>query len=129
MIMKNISDYANYCTEEQTKRAFELGAFLREVFYSVQSPETAKQYHLIIINDKMYEIPTTEQMIGWLGDKRIQVSIIYSYRVSPLRWNYDLDNDNIILFEHNSVGYSSCKEATLAAIDASLDYLENKKIV
>lgn len=111
--------YKIHCTPEQTKKALELYA-----------PIEAQQYiggqlceNWFADKDKCYKIPTAEEMIGWLEDQGIQISIIFNYQVNPKRWNYDLDNNKIILFEHNSIGYSTCKEATLAAINAALNFL------
>lgn len=113
-----MNKYTLYCTHEQTKKALGLGAPIERDGYE------DRPYVYI---DGAYLIPTAEQMIGWLEEKGIQISIMFCYKVSSLRWNYDLDNTNIILFEHNSIGYPSRKEAVLAAIDASLEHLTNNK--
>ncbi|MCQ2257866.1 MAG: hypothetical protein MJZ41_07735 [Bacteroidaceae bacterium] len=134
--MKTISDYTTYCTPEQTKKALEFGAPIEanKDYSNGNLPETLCIYGDIINKDvygigecTILHIPTTCQMIGWLEEQGIQISIMFCYQVSSLRWNYDLDNNNMILFEHNSIGYPTRKEATLAAIDAALEYLTNNK--
>lgn len=114
--------YICYCTEEQTKMALELGAPLREVFYDVQSPEIAKQYNLLIIDFKLYCIPTAEQMIGWLEEQEeISVDILYVFGWTFNIWYFTL------LHVHSGNVYDTRKEATLAAIDDALKYLTNQK--
>lgn len=78
--------------------------------------------HVWIHND-LYYTPTAEQMIGWLNDKGLLVSIgrncgDYCWQV----WERSLIVD---MSETETI--STIKEATLAAIDAALEYLENLK--
>lgn len=113
--------YIIYCSEEQTRKALQLGAPIE-----IDSHSHGRPY--IQNGTSFYLCPTSEQMIGWLEEQGIQVSIMFSYQVSPKKWNYDLDNNNLILFEHNSMSYTTRKEATLAAIDAALGYLEHIKV-
>lgn len=128
--MKTMDEYTIYCTEEQTRKALELGA--KYHFFKVGEGRPSP-YLVSRENKGYYAIPTAEQMIGWLEDKGIHVEIEYSL----LFEHYDI----CILNEDESVkqrtmfndyfglpSFSSRKEATLAAIDAALDYLiENKK--
>lgn len=116
-----MNNYTIYCTEEQTKKAFvELDAPLKQVFYNVHFDETLKEYHLIRIGCKLYEIPTAEQMIGWLQDQGIGISI----KEGLDRWFYLItDNKNDI----EQWERPTRKETTLAAIDAALEYLMNNK--
>ena len=79
--------YTIYCTEEQTKKALELGAPLNCCYHNDDFQNTIKIGSLHYV-----EIPTAEQMLGWLEDN-----------------------------------YESRKEATLAAIDAALEYLINNR--
>lgn len=131
--MKTISDYTIYCTPEQTRKAIELGAPIRNFITeeeSIKLVNTAKsenrideyekelnKFHQTIIRDKVYCIPTTEQMIGWIEDMStdIQVEI---YMCSNRQWVWKLDAKC-----RNIIYYSSRKEATIAAIYAALEYL------
>ena len=129
-----ISDYTIYCTEEQIKKAFvELDAPLKQVFYNVQFDETLKEYHLIRIGCKLYEIPIAEQMIGWLEEQDI-IREVNVYRSANYEgWYYSISGANKQYISINghaiaSIGkHDSRKEATLAAIDAALDYLKSMK--
>ena len=65
--MKTISDYTIHCTEEQTKRAYKLGAPINKVFealaeHSVYIEENGKVFYL--------EIPTTRQIRRWLDEEK-----------------------------------------------------------
>lgn len=97
--------YTIYCTREQTKKAFELGAPID---------------HWGHISNLI--APTAEQMIGWLDEKGITIEMakceIYWFARA-----YSDENTNF-----NKGRFNSRKEAMFAAIDAALDYLmENKK--
>lgn len=75
-------------------------------------------------SNNLYEIPTTEQMIGWLEK---QISFIDVIRQENDTWLYIVypethSNKNITV-----KGFSSRKEATLAAIDTALEHLTNNK--
>lgn len=121
-----MNEYAIYCTEVQTKKALELGA-----------PIEAQEYCPIggLDNDWFakgrycFHIPTAEEMIGWLEKQGVNCFI--------LRDMYDDDayniqiNEKLITTGHPQynypIPYDSRKEATLAAIDAALEFLSNKK--
>lgn len=99
-----------YCTEDQARKAIELGAPIeyKEV--------TDFEGHLL--DYEIIDIPTAEEMIGWLEEqeniKEVCVCIIDS-------WEYIISNRDkkpLLGFDYNSR-----KEATLAAIDATLNYL------
>lgn len=114
--------FANYCTEEQTKKAFELDAPL----IKCDSRDKRMMYcdHLCYprIADYPYVIPTTEEMVGWLEDQGLHISIIYNdctYKPEVR----DMHDGFINKDEH----LSSHKNATLAAIDAALEYLSKNK--
>lgn len=96
--------YTVYCTTEQTKKALKLGAPIAT-------------HWSIMTNDWIYDNPLTEQMIWWLEERNMFCEIRhYEY------------------FHHSYVNgkylghFSSRKEATLAAIDAALDYLSNNNL-
>lgn len=122
-----MNQYTIYCTEAQTKKALGLGAPIEQVFYSVQFDETIKEYHLIKIECKLYEIPTAEQMIGWLEEQEdIDRISIDKPTGTTGTWDYEV----FIIGEFHRYccgGFKTRKEATLAAIDAALEYLTNKK--
>lgn len=104
--METFSDYTILCTQEQTIKAIELGAPIEGIF-----------------------IPTAEQMIGWLEEKGLIFNIV---KVTGLFNKASWYGFKIIsrrgYTEYNVVQHHSRPEATLAAIDAALDYLiENKK--
>lgn len=110
-----------YCTEGQTKKALELGALLDIFFDSEVLPETAKEYNLYVYKHKTYDIPTAEQMIGWLEEQE-GIYDIHLLRTADGEWKYDVTTKCV----SNNPMYGRCrsrKEAMLAAIDAALDYL------
>lgn len=113
--METFSDYTIHCTPEQAKKALELGA---QIVYI----NTFVQHSTIeTLTDKGYAvIPTAEQMIGWLDTKKVHVDVCYE---SDDRYYYVLNYLDTI-----SDFYSTRPEATLAGIDAALNYLiKNKK--
>lgn len=114
--------YILFCTPEQTKKALELGAPIEQVFYNVVTKEALKRYNLVFIAGKEYKIPTAEQIIGWL-EEQLNVREIFIRRCG--NWRYEIYIDPHYHLEEN--GFASRKEATLAAIDAALEYLTNNK--
>ena len=131
--MRSISDYTIYCTKEQTKKALELGAPIEKK--EIQLCDNARFFFWY--KGVYYNYTTAEQLIGWLEDQEpIKEIAIYRYeRLARRYWCYDIfDKKGYSLltdeecFPNHGEGYSSRKEATLAAIDAALDYLiKNKK--
>lgn len=107
--------YKIRCTEAQTKKALELGAPIK--FTEWNDDNSA----YVGLKGEIYAIiPTAEQMIGWLEEQNIFVNFAHT------SFGYDSwikrRSDNKLLSK--SLGFvSSRKEATLAAIDAALDYL------
>lgn len=100
--------YTIYCTEEQTKKALELGAPIEKICYALNEHWQDKT-------------PTAEQMIGWLEEQGITVEMVKC----ETHWfarTYSDENTNF-----NKGRFFSRKEATLAAIDAALDYLSKLK--
>lgn len=129
--------YKIFCTESQTKKAFELGAPLSNFITEEESrklitiakskneikeyEEELNKYHQTIIGDRVYYIPTAEQMIYWLEEQGITIDNVKCYTGWCAR-AYTDDDVNL-----NKGRFFSRKEATLAAIDAALDYLIDKK--
>lgn len=112
-----MNKYTIYCTEEQTKKAFELGAPIEIL------PNYTEYIGLPLIkckddNERPYIPPTAEQMILWLEEQGI-----HDIRLVHLKdaWMFYIFLDgNMLPYEYN---YPSRKEVTMAAIDAALEYL------
>ena len=112
-----MNKYTIYCTEEQTRKALELGAPIEKHY---KGTDGLTRYYEDVI-------PTAEEMIGWIEEQGILVDTSaaflhtntpsYLYRIG-FRFN-DYVSD--------VVDYPSRKEATLAAIDAALEYLSRNK--
>lgn len=125
--------YTFYCSEEQTRNALELGAPIREVFYDVQSPEIAKQYNLLIIDSKLYCIPTSEQMINWLTEQEILLCINPTNSSSNFYWIRGVKMGEKYRWESHfeinkcKTTFNTRQKATLDAIDKALEYLSNNK--
>lgn len=127
MKRKTMSGYACYCTEEQTEKAFKLGAPIEtQGFIPIKGWELKIDW--FAQEDKCYHIPTTEQMIGWL-EEQIDIAEIDISRCSFVSkfWAFGIYNEQKGLIAENIKDLSSRKEATLAAIDAALEYLINNK--
>lgn len=120
--------YNIYCTEAQTKKAFELGAPI------IILPNYAEFKGFPFVrcqngNEYPCQIPTAEQMLGCLEEQYLSVDVFMCKSVFPegIVWCMHISDENkheTILLTHND---NSRKEATLAAIDAALDYLSKNK--
>ena len=119
--MKTISDYTIYCTEEQTKKALELGVPL----FRLYGTGCSDYIDMIIISEtEAYTIPTAEQLIGWLEEQDIFINVNH-ISAGYGSWLKTISKNEYI---SENLGYTkSRKEATLAAIDAALDYLSKNK--
>ena len=119
--------YTIYCTPEQTKNAFYLGAPLTEIPFRTEiKPDTCNKYGFIYLNNTYFVIPTAEQMIGWLRkEKKLFVEPYLNgeccYSFSPIVSTKE-DGEIIHLEAEDDPD-----KATLAAIDAALEYLERLK--
>ena len=107
--------YAIYCTAEQTKKALELGAPIHALY--------------IEGNHELweYKIPTAEQMVGWMEEQELidSIEITKSTIVNEQgEWQYSVW-DKEEQWDCGAHGFNSRKEATLAAIDATLNDLSN----
>lgn len=108
-----INRYTLFCTEAQTRKALELGAPL---FKYTSIPNFAEVIE--ISTSEYYEIPTAEQLIGWLEE---QEGVDFSLKKYEYYYHSYINEKYIGNFKTR-------KEATLAAIDAALEYLtKNKK--
>lgn len=128
--------YTIYCTEEQARKAFELGApisvnkytDIREARKAIREFENNNIQYALIDNFqqpgeywcKLMPLPTAEQMIGWLEEKGLCISIEYN---TTNRYAVSLEG----LFGYIPLGIDSRKEATIAAIDAALDYMTKER--
>lgn len=111
--------YIIYCTEEQVKKAIELGApMLTKTFIS--------SFGKIETN-----LTTAEQMLGWLEEQGVLMQIEpingmhYYWLLSTKELTEEPDRYSWVT-QYVTPNYEeipSRKEATLAAIDAALDYL------
>ena len=101
-----------YCTEEQTKKALELGAPIKYVLIGPIGKDTKK-----------YLEPTAEQMIGWMEEQKSFSNICVRKTMGGNHSSACYCNGETLL---NKV-FSSRKEATIAAIDAALEYLKSTK--
>ena len=102
-LLLKLDDFTIYCTNEQTKKAFELGApILKEEHFS---PVCWKSE---LIN------PTAEQMIGWLESKG------FYFRLNTNGCSVEIDYSCIL-----EIVNTPRKKATLQAIDTALDYYIN----
>lgn len=112
--------YTIYCTTEQTKSALKLGApILADTRETIMSGLNGLPFDV----DRVV-IPTTDQMIGWLEEQETITAINIDYYVTGNTWAC------WIKFKEGSLNkqdFISRREATLAAIDAALEYLENNK--
>lgn len=121
--------YTIYCTELQTKKALKLGApiILESEYYNptendikLDNPIPCESY----TGGYHYaKCPTSEQMIGWLVEQRLCIDAEWSWYERVTMWVWDNTKKERV-YTSNS---NSLKEATLAAIDAALDYLINNK--
>lgn len=119
--MKRISDYTIYCTKEQIKKALELSIPIETCGYYYK-----QQIGCNTISDiDLHIIPTAEQIIGYLETLR-EISEFDIAKWDEKSWAYKVHlKDKPALIGKDL--FSSRPEATLAAIDAALDYLINNK--
>lgn len=130
--MKTIQDYSIYCTEEQTKKALELGA---PISNAVGMADIVKEKYFGDGKGNFIILPTAEQMISWLEEQGILVDInpINGLHFYWMLRTKELDEGSgRYMWEcqyttpERDLEYDSRKKATLAAIDAALDYLSKK---
>lgn len=118
--------YTIHCTEEQTKKALELGAPIYHRENAYISNSTPHFYIGEFGNYQkgfiLYFIPSAEEMIGWLEDNGLLISITALNTPDNPIYNYSINR-----CEESWNTFSSRKEATIAAIDAALEYLENNE--
>lgn len=118
--------YTIPCTEEQTKKALELGAPLYRLYGTGFSDYSDYIDMLIISDTETYAIPTAEEMVGWLEKQKIFVYIEPCFDIS-CSWHIASKGYNKYGYVSDTKVCKTRKEATLAAIDAALEYLLNNK--
>lgn len=110
--------YTIYCTEEQTRKALELGAPIKTISYD---PPVPPPTGWVIYKNNCCKPPTAEQMIGWLEGRYIDCFV---GKQLNQRFVATVCIHEELIY---SKQYPSRQEATLAAIDAALDYLSKNK--
>lgn len=110
--MKTISDFSIYCTEEQTRKAILLGA---PIEYAIEGSTVVKG-RSFIDSGEIAIIPTAEQLVGWL-----EVQGFYFYIFDDFHWTAEVIYGNNWYSHEEEL--DSRKEATMAAINAALEYL------
>lgn len=108
--------YSIPCTEEQAKKALELGAPIIKIDTRDKRLIYGSSMCYPVIADYHYAIPTAEQMVCWLEEQGFYFRLDTSGCSVEIDFNCIIEKINI-----------PRKEATLTAIDAALDYLSNNK--
>lgn len=123
-----MDEYTIFCTEAQTKKALELGAPIPN--HKLDNHYAENLPKLWFYKDgNCYQKTTAEQLIGWLEEQKDIGEILVSKDWDEdelYTWTFDFYNGE---YDHIGQGgsYNSRKEATLAAIDAALEYLTTNK--
>lgn len=118
-------EYTIYCSEEQKKKALKLGAPIETYEPIVIQSRAGGSFTTPTI-----EHVTAEQMIGWLEDH----DEIFEIQVDRASYESRTNNWSFVIYVKQDCDvinapkvYFDRKEATLAAIDAALDYLKEHK--
>lgn len=125
--MKTISEYTIYCTPDQTRKSLELGAPL---FKYTSIPNFAEVIEVAYC--EYYEIPTAEEMIGWLEEQGVLIQIepingMHYYWLLSTKECTEKPDKYSWVTQYVTPNYKeipSRKEATIAAIDAALEHLK-----
>lgn len=102
--------YTIYCTEEQIKKALELGVPI-QVVNSILS----NSIKTVLVSNGFAIIPTAEQMIGFLRSKGMK---FYFNDITTL-WQ--------IVYNTKIIGQGCSDNKELATIDSALEYLSKNK--
>lgn len=137
MEKKMMSDYTLFCTEEQTRKALELGAPIISYHNACTTDDIP---HFTIAegngNCTLYIIPTAEQMCGWLEEQGMFIEVDSHRPDRILDWRksiytFSVVDKFMVICKHGGYNetthFPSRKEVILAAIDAALDYLKTKE--
>lgn len=126
LYIKSMNKHTIYCTEEQTRKALELGAPIDIQYNKIDCqqivPILSIKKESVLYN---YFIPTAEEMLGWLAEKKIEIDIIKGNDSYGFNLYFGQK------FTKSLIVYNTRKEVILAAIDAALDYLitQNNKTI
>lgn len=122
-----MNTFTIFCTEAQTRRALELGAPINiRCSYNGYYPLPFIR-EIIVEPHHFAEVPTAEQMLGWLKTKGFAFGITnYNDGFNDhVFWRVANNQDKRWYISDDKL--KDPKEAVLAAIDAALNYLKNKK--
>lgn len=121
-----MNTYTIYCTNEQTKKALELGAPIvqyKAVYISENTP------HCVEYKDDVRVIttyPTAEQIICWLEEQGIFIHLNYIATYGYSSWLTSIQDGKHL---SENLGYvDTHKKAILNAIDFALNYLYSQNI-
>lgn len=128
-----MNEFTIYCTGEQTKKAFRLGAPIEPLPHSFSLlPKDLEKYKFVDITNAYLKIPTAEQMIGWLEDMEIIVMFIPTMKddKSGYTWVAHVchNEEELTWIDSKDLSNLSHKEAILTAIDKALEFLSNDLI-
>lgn len=119
-----MNKYTIYCTESQTKKALELDApITKERIGKCITEGLVRLGNNHNESDIDYLLPTVEQMIGWLEEQEEFSNICIRKTMGGNYSGACYCNGETLLHQT----FSSRKEATLAAIDVALEYLNKNK--
>lgn len=116
--------YEIRCTESQTRKALELGAPIDNITHYASYGKNYISGNNIYDNGVCYFIPTAEKMIGWLEEQGFKFNIYEKFGNS---WYYYVGHRTYREPIQEFDNLKSRQEATLAAIDAALEYLMSNK--
>lgn len=105
--------YTIYCTEEQTRKALELGAPILADTHEIKFTDL----NGVPFDVDRIVIPTAEEMIGWLNEQGIATDVVFIPETKTYK----------AYCKYKCYISTNRKEATLAAIDKALEYLTNNK--
>lgn len=117
-----MEEFTICCTEEQTRKALELGAPLNSCYHNDDFQNTIKIGSLHYV-----EIPTVGQMMGWLRTQGFAFNIAeYNDHFNDhVFWRVANNQDKKWYRSDDTL--KDPKDAVLAAIDAALEYLSKNK--
>lgn len=126
--MKSMEDYTIYCTEEQTRLAWLLGAPFKDCCGNELPGHKYICTTPLLSHTEVIEVPTTQQMIEWL---RKEKSILIEIRKMDYEYDYIIEYIEYGFWEntewHTYTRPYECAERD--AIDEALNILidESKK--
>lgn len=103
--------YTNYCSKEQTIRAYKLGAPI--------------ELRIGLFKENRLINPTTQQMMNWMEKEHKINADIDFFRQKGYGASIDLEGKEVY-YNFVCQYFETRQEAELAVIDAALDYIEKK---